>query len=73
MRQASVCPVCLGNRTEAGTDAGGFQGSDRGRVSLYKNEKMTDNLSIFLRLGYVEVQRRSEDGFARVYFEKRLG
>ncbi|WP_166360665.1 GNAT family N-acetyltransferase [Pseudomonas akapageensis] len=44
-----------------------------GSVHLYTNEKMTENLSIYPRLGYVEVQRRSEDGFNRVYFEKRLG
>ena len=42
-------------------------------VRLYTNEKMTDNLSLYLRLGYVEVDRRTEDGFARVYFEKPLG
>jgi ribosomal protein S18 acetylase RimI-like enzyme len=41
-------------------------------VHLYTNEKMTDNLSIYPRLGYVEVARRSEDGFNRVYFEKTL-
>ncbi|KPH00181.1 acetyltransferase [Pseudomonas sp. RIT-PI-q] len=44
-----------------------------GSVHLYTNAKMTDNLSIYPRLGYVEVQRRSEDGFDRVYFEKHLG
>ncbi|WP_406226963.1 GNAT family N-acetyltransferase [Pseudomonas siliginis] len=42
------------------------------RVCLYTNAKMTGNLSIYPRLGYVEVQRRTEDGFDRVYFEKRL-
>ena len=41
-------------------------------VHLYTNEKMTENLSIYPRLGYVEVGRRSEDGFNRVYFEKIL-
>ena len=41
-------------------------------VHLYTNEKMTDNLSIYPKLGYVEVARRSEDGFNRVYFEKSL-
>jgi len=41
-------------------------------VHLYTNEKMTDNLSIYPRLGYVEVARRHEDGFDRVFFEKRL-
>ena len=44
-----------------------------GSVRLYTNEKMTDNLAIYPRLGYVEVQRRSEEGFDRVYFEKNLG
>lgn len=43
-----------------------------GAVHLYTNEKMTENLSIYPRLGYVEVGRRSEDGFDRVYFEKTL-
>ncbi|MDH7795281.1 MULTISPECIES: GNAT family N-acetyltransferase [unclassified Beijerinckia] len=41
-------------------------------VHLYTNEKMTDNLSIYPRLGYVEVERRTEDGFNRVFFEKHL-
>ena len=41
-------------------------------VHLYTNEKMTDNLSIYPKLGYVEGARRSEDGFNRVYFEKAL-
>jgi ribosomal protein S18 acetylase RimI-like enzyme len=41
-------------------------------VHLYTNEKMTDNLSIYVKLGYVEVARRSENGFNRVYFEKCL-
>jgi len=41
-------------------------------VQLYTNEKMTDNLSIYPKLGYVEVSRRTENGFHRVYFEKSL-
>jgi hypothetical protein len=41
-------------------------------VHLYTNEKMTDNLSIYPKLGYVEVARRTENGFNRVYFEKSL-
>jgi N-acetylglutamate synthase-like GNAT family acetyltransferase len=41
-------------------------------VHLYTNEKMTENLSIYPRLGYVEVDRRTEDGFNRVFFEKQL-
>ena len=43
-----------------------------GSVQLYTNEKMTENLSIYPRLGYIEVERRTESGFNRVYFEKRI-
>ena len=39
-------------------------------VRLYTNEKMTENLSFYPRLGYIEVARRTEDGFNRVFFEK---
>lgn len=45
---------------------------DLGAVRLYTNEKMVENLSIYSKLGYTEVDRRSEDGFNRVYFEKVL-
>ncbi|MBL1422277.1 MAG: GNAT family N-acetyltransferase [Alphaproteobacteria bacterium] len=41
-------------------------------IQLYTNEKMTDNLSIYSHLGYRETERRKEDGFNRVYFEKIL-
>ncbi len=41
-------------------------------VQLYTNEKMTENLALYPRLGYGEVARRTEDGFNRVYFEKTL-
>jgi ribosomal protein S18 acetylase RimI-like enzyme len=41
-------------------------------VQLYTNEKMTDNLAIYPRLGYREIGRRVEDGFSRVFFEKAL-
>ncbi|MEM9632929.1 MAG: GNAT family N-acetyltransferase [Pseudomonadota bacterium] len=43
-----------------------------GSVRLYTNEKMNENLAIYPHLGFVETERRSEDGFNRVYFEKRL-
>ncbi len=45
---------------------------DLDAVHLYTNEKMTENFSIYPRLGYVEVGRRTEDGFKRVYFEKAM-
>lgn len=41
-------------------------------VKLYTNEKMTENVSIYPHLGYVETERRREDGFNRVFFEKRI-
>jgi hypothetical protein len=33
---------------------------------------MRENLSIYPRLGYVEVARRNEYGLDRVFFEKAL-
>jgi N-acetylglutamate synthase-like GNAT family acetyltransferase len=41
-------------------------------VSLYTNARMTENLSFYPGLGYVEVDRRREHGFDRVFFEKRM-
>lgn len=41
-------------------------------VRLYTNAKMTANLSIYPRLGYAETGRRTENGFDRVFYEKRL-
>ena len=41
-------------------------------VDLYTNAAMRENLALYPRLGYVEFDRRREDGFDRVYFEKAL-
>jgi ribosomal protein S18 acetylase RimI-like enzyme len=41
-------------------------------VVLYTNEAMVENLRLYRRLGYVEKDRRIEDAYQRVYFEKRL-
>ncbi|KAL7823873.1 acyl-CoA N-acyltransferase [Trichoderma gracile] len=41
-------------------------------VSLFTNVKMHENVGLYLRLGYVETGRRSEDGYERVYFRKEL-
>lgn len=41
-------------------------------VRLYTNAAMTENLSLYPYLGYVEVDRRVDDGFHRVYFVKTL-
>jgi ribosomal protein S18 acetylase RimI-like enzyme len=42
------------------------------KLRLYTNERMTENLAFYPALGYVEVGRRHEDGFDRVFFEKSL-
>lgn len=41
-------------------------------VRLYTNEKMTANLSIYPHLGYAETGRRTDEGYQRVFYEKRL-
>jgi len=42
-------------------------------VELHTNAKMTENQDLYPRLGYAETSRRSEDGFDRVFFRKKLG
>jgi ribosomal protein S18 acetylase RimI-like enzyme len=41
-------------------------------VHLYTNEKMAENLKIYPRLGFTEIEHRIEDGFHRVFFEKKI-
>lgn len=43
------------------------------QTRLYTNAAMTENLAFYRSLGYVEVDRRIDDGFARVFFQKTLG
>jgi ribosomal protein S18 acetylase RimI-like enzyme len=43
------------------------------KVTLYTNAEMTENLALYRRLEFVEVGRRREHGFDRVFFEKTLG
>ncbi len=40
-------------------------------VRLYTNVHMRENVGLYEALGFVETDRRSEDGFDRIYFEKR--
>lgn len=47
--------------------AEGFQA-----VELFTNEKMTNNLVIYPRLGYQETGRRLDRGYQRVFFRKPL-
>jgi len=41
-------------------------------VTLYTNEAMVENLSLYPRLDFVETGRRVEDGYRRVFFRKPL-
>ena len=45
---------------------------NRSGIELYTNEKMTENLSLYPHLGFREIERKTEDGFNRVYFRKDL-
>jgi ribosomal protein S18 acetylase RimI-like enzyme len=41
-------------------------------IYLYTHEKMTENLALYSRIGYVEYDRRSKGGFSLVYMRKPL-
>jgi N-acetylglutamate synthase-like GNAT family acetyltransferase len=42
-------------------------------IYLYTHEKMTENLAIYSRIGYIEYDRRSQGEFSLVYMRKHLG
>ncbi|KUI52527.1 Spermidine/spermine N(1)-acetyltransferase [Cytospora mali] len=44
----------------------------RSALVLYTNEKMTENIALYAKMGFVEMCRREEDGYKRVYFQKDL-
>ncbi|HEY7293476.1 MAG TPA: GNAT family N-acetyltransferase [Dehalococcoidia bacterium] len=55
----------------------GFAESEARRLGLpelrlYTNELMTENLGLYAHLGYVEVDRRLDEGYRRVFMVKRL-
>jgi GNAT superfamily N-acetyltransferase len=41
-------------------------------IYLYTHEKMTENLALYSRVGYIEYDRRSQGDFSLVYMRKRL-
>lgn len=41
-------------------------------IRLYTHVLMTENISLYERIGYVETHQVGEKGFHRVYMEKRL-
>ena len=42
------------------------------RLTLYTHEVMTESQAIYTHLGYREIDRRTEDGYRRIYMEKVL-
>ena len=58
---------CLLNHCESKARLHGYTS-----IELYTNEKMTENLAWYPRRGYVETERKVENGFHRVYFRKTL-
>ena len=61
----------IGRRMLAFAEAEAFY-NDLDKLFLYTNVHMTENLEFYSILGFVETQRITEDGFERIYFEKRL-
>jgi GNAT superfamily N-acetyltransferase len=43
-----------------------------GSIYLYTHEKMTENQALYAKIGYLEFDRRVEQGLARVYMRKAL-
>ncbi len=43
-----------------------------GEIRLYTHQTMHENIDLYPRLGYEETGRRTEDGYQRVFFRKRV-
>jgi ribosomal protein S18 acetylase RimI-like enzyme len=41
-------------------------------IYLYTHEKMTENIALYAKIGYVEYDRRSQGDFSLVYMRKHL-
>ncbi|GAA5235268.1 GNAT family N-acetyltransferase [Verticiella sediminum] len=41
-------------------------------ICLYTNEAMTENLGLYLRIGYVETHRAEDCGLRRVYMRENM-
>ncbi len=41
-------------------------------IRLYTNALMHENVGLYGKIGYVETGRKTENGFDRIYMEKRL-
>lgn len=66
-RQGSGLGRALLEYAEAAARRAGFDS-----VYLYTHERMSENLALYTRIGYVEYERRSQGEFARVFLRKNL-
>ncbi|KZL68535.1 acetyltransferase protein [Colletotrichum incanum] len=41
-------------------------------LQLYTNVKMFENLVLYPKMGFIETERKTEDGYERVYFRREL-
>lgn len=41
-------------------------------ITLYTNEKMVENVTMYKKMGFEEIARKSEHGFDRVFFRKAI-
>jgi N-acetylglutamate synthase-like GNAT family acetyltransferase len=41
-------------------------------IYLYTHQQMTENQALYSKIGYVEYDRRTENGFPRIYMKKSL-
>lgn len=41
-------------------------------VTLYTHERMTENIELYKRLGYTESERKTEQGYQRIYMQKSV-
>jgi ribosomal protein S18 acetylase RimI-like enzyme len=41
-------------------------------IRLYTHEKMTENIDLYIRIGFVEIGRGHQDGYDRVFMAKRI-
>ena len=41
-------------------------------ITLFTNEKMHENITLYRKIGFTETSRKTEDGFNRVFFRKNV-
>jgi len=41
-------------------------------IRLYTHEKMTENIALYARIGFIETERRNDGGYDRVFMTKTL-